>query len=163
MKERGLREKRGVSPVIATILLVAMVVVIGLIIFLWFRNIVDVAPTKFGKNVELVCRDIDFSSDYSSSTGMLSLSNGGNVPIFGMKVKISEQGSHQTRDIEDLLVSVSWPNIGLRQGGTFSGNLNENGDLIGANQVLLIPVLMGTSEEGKQTYVCEEYGQDLII
>ena len=154
-----LRKKRGISPVIATVLLVAMVVVIGLIIFLWFRGITKEATTKFGgTNIELVCGDVEFLSDYS--VGILSISNMGNVPIFGMKARISKQGSHETLDIGDL--SVGWPSIGLRQGGTFSGNLLT--EFSEANQVLLIPVLMGTSAQGEQTYVCEDrYGQDLII
>ena len=163
MKKRVLRKKRGISPVIATVLLVAMVVVIGLIIFLWFRGITEEAVTKFGgRNIELVCEDIEFLSDYSVATGILSVSNIGNVPIFGMKAKISKQGSHETLDMKDL--PVDWPNIGLKQGGTFSGNLIEEEEFIGADQVLLIPVLMGTSAQGDQTYVCEDrYGQDLII
>jgi len=155
-----MKKKRGISPVIATVLLVAMVVVIGLIIFLWFRGITEEAITKFGgTNIELVCEDIEFLSEYSA-TGILSVSNIGNVPIFGMKARISEQGSHETLDMKDLL--VGWPDIGLRQGGTFSGDLLE--EFNGADQVLLIPVLMGTSSQGDQTYVCEDrYGQDLIV
>jgi len=159
MRKRVLRKKRGISPVIATVLLVAMVVVIGLIIFLWFRGITEEAVTKFGgRNIELVCEDVEFLSDYSA--GILSISNMGNVPIFGMKARISKQGSHETLDIKDLL--VGWPEIGLRQGGTFSGNLLAK--FTGADQVLLIPVLMGTSAQGEQTYVCEDkYGHDLVI
>ena len=160
MKKEGLRKKQGISPVIATVLLVAMVVVIGLIIFLWFRGITEEAVTKFGgTNIELVCGDVEFLSDYSAA-GILSVSNMGNVPIFGMKAKISKQGGYETLDIGDL--SVGWPSIGLRQGGTFSGNLIA--EFTGAEQVLLIPVLMGTSAQGDQTHLCEDkYGQDLII
>ena len=160
MKKEGLRKKRGISPVIATVLLVAMVVVIGLIIFLWFRGITEEAVTKFGgRNIELVCEEVEFLSDYSAA-GILSVSNMGNVPIFGMKARISKQGGHETLNIGDL--SVGWPEIGLRQMGTFSGNLME--EFAGAEQVLLIPVLMGTSAQGEQTHVCEDkYGQDLII
>ena len=159
--KKKLRKKRGISPVIATVLLVAMVVVIGLIIFLWFRGITEEAVTKFGgRNIELVCEDIEFLSDYSIATGILSISNIGNVPIFGMKVRISKQGGHETLDMKDL--PVGWPEIGLRQGGTFSGDLSA--EFIEADQVLSIPVLMGTSAQGDQTYVCEDrYGQDLII
>ena len=160
MKKEGLRKKRGISPVIATVLLVAMVVVIGLIIFLWFKGITEEAVTKFGgRNIELVCEEVEFLSDYSAA-GILSVSNMGNVPIFGMKARISKQGGHETLNIGDL--SVGWPEIGLRQMGTFSGNLME--EFAGAEQVLLIPVLMGTSAQGEQTHVCEDkYGQDLII
>jgi len=44
--------KKGLSPVIATMLLIAIVVVIGLIIFLWFRGMTEEAITKFdGTNI----------------------------------------------------------------------------------------------------------------
>ena len=160
MRERGVG-KKGVSPVIATVLLVAMVVVIGLIIFLWFRGITEEAITKFGgRNIELVCGDLEFLSGYSTSTGILSISNIGNVPIFGMKAKVSKQGGHDTLNMEEE--DVGWPDIGLRQGGIFSGNLGT--EFSGADQVLLIPVLMGKSSQGDKTYVCEErHGQDLIL
>jgi len=42
-----MEKKKGVSPVIATVLLIAMVVVIALIIFLWFRGLTKEAITKF--------------------------------------------------------------------------------------------------------------------
>ncbi|KKL09327.1 hypothetical protein LCGC14_2566980 [marine sediment metagenome] len=151
---------KGISPVIATVLLVAMVLVIGLIIFLWFRGITQEAVTKFGgTNIELVCNDVGFSSSYSS--GILSLSNTGNVPIFGMKLKVSSQGSHKTHDLRDI--SGNWPSIGLRQGGTFSsGDLSST--ISGASEALVIPVLIGSSERGEQSHVCDEqYGQELVL
>lgn len=155
------KKKRGVSPVIATVLLVAMVVVIGLIIFMWFRGVTEEAVTKFGgTNIKLVCDDVDFLSEYSSSTSMLSISNIGNVPIYGIKARVSGEGSYETLDIRDDL-GVDWPDIGLKQGGVFSGTISE---FSGADQVLLIPVLMGTSNSGNQIYVCEErHGQEVVL
>ena len=61
-------KKRGVSPVIATVLLISMVVIIGIIIFLWFRGMVGETVTKFGKNIELACEDVVFDASYSTST-----------------------------------------------------------------------------------------------
>ena len=54
--------KKGVSPVIATILLIGIVIVIGLIIFLWLRSLTQEAVTKFDKNVELFCEDFNFDA-----------------------------------------------------------------------------------------------------
>ncbi len=117
--------------------------------------------TKFGgTNIKLVCDDVDFLSEYSSSTGMLSISNIGNVPIYGIKARVSGEGSYQTLDMGDL--GVGWPEIGLRQGGVFSGSLYS--EFYEADEVLLIPVLMGASEKGNQVYVCEErHGQEVMI
>ncbi len=153
-------KKRGISPVIATVLLIAMVVVLGLIIFLWFRGLTQEAVTKFGKNVELTCADVGFEADYSGGT--LYISHTGNVPIFNFKVKITEPGSHRTVDISNI--SGNWPNTGLRQGGTFTSEYLSS-EFSGADNVLLIPVLLGTSDSGGQkTHVCDEQdGQEIVV
>lgn len=152
--------KRGVSPVIATILLVAMVIVLALIVFLWFRGLTKEAITKFdGENIENVCDDVSFSSEYSYGT--LILTNDGNVPIFGMDVKIAKAGSHETMNIKEL--STDWPSTGLRQGGVFmSGDLSS--ELSDATEVVLIPILVGSSKNGERTHICtESQGQELAL
>ena len=155
------KEKRikGVTPVIATTLLVAMVVVIGLIIFLWFRGFTQEAVTKFGgTNIELVCKDVVFDSSYSS--GELFLSNIGNVPIYSFKLKVEKPGSHETLGIEDI--TGSWPETGLNQGGVFSGDISSSAS--GAEKITLIPVLRGISDTGARTHVCDEqYGEEIIL
>lgn len=144
------KEKKGISPVIATVLLIAIVVVIGLVLFLWFKGMTEETITKFsGTNIKLVCNDVEFDASYSA--GRLSILNIGNVPIFAMKIKISEYGSHKTKDLRDL--TEDWPESGLNQGGTFSGDISE---VESGDKITLIPVLVGTSEKGKKTFVCEE-------
>ena len=103
------RGRKGVSPVIATILLIGIVIAIGVIIFLWVRGFVKEEGTKFGKNVRLVCDDINFDASYSG--GILSISNVGNVPIFRVKIELYSSGSFVTKDITD--VSSNWLSTGL--------------------------------------------------
>ncbi len=152
-------KKQGVSPVIATTLLIAMVIVIGLIIFLWFRGFTQEAITKFGGvNVELVCGDVQFDSSYSS--GNLLLSNIGNVPIYSFRLKVEKPGSFETLEIEN--VSGSWPKTGFNQGGVFSGDISSS--VIGAEKITVIPVLRGTAESGIKIHVCDErYGEEIIL
>mgnify|MGYP001566873489 FL=1 len=146
MKKR--LEKLGVSPVIATVLLVAMVIVIALIIFLWFRGIAGETCTKFeGTNVELVCGDASFSAEYSYGT--FRMTNTGNVPIYSLKIRINEAGSHRTVDIRDL---TNWPDSGLSGGNSFSGNM----DVSVAETLLIIPVLMTTCGGYEKAYSCNE-------
>ena len=152
--------KKGISPVIATSLLIAMVVVIGLIIFLWFRSFTEEAVTKFdGRNVKLVCGDVQFESSYSSSSGNLFLLNTGNVPIYSFQLKIEKPGSHETSDIKDI---TDWPIEGLNQGGSFSGDFSSS--ISGAEEIVVIPVLRGTSKSGAKTHICDEqYGEEIIL
>ena len=154
-------KKKGISPVIATVLLVAMVIVIGLIIFLWFKGIGGEVITKFGgTNIEVVCGDVEFSANYVNN--QLYISNNGNVPIFGIKVKVDEGASHDTYDLSTI--SPNWPALGLNQGGTFTSS-NINSQVGSAETIMLIPVLMGNSDEGDKAYICNEnqHAYELIV
>lgn len=156
MKEkRG--KKKGISPVIATTLLIAMVVVIALIIFIWFRGLNQEAVTKFGgTNIDLVCKDVTFSSSYSG--GIISLQNTGNVPIYSFQVEIVGLGSQESIDITNI--TTSWPSTGLTQGGAFSGSLSDTSS---AQKITVIPVLRGTTSKGIRTHVCAtQYGQTVL-
>jgi len=146
-----IKNKRGVSPVIATVLLIAMVVVIGLIVFLWFRGLNEDAITKLGKNVELVCGDVSFSADYDLSSGRLSIVNDGNVDIFNMNIEISKSGSHETKDLREDF--DGWPNSGLNQGEASSIDADFGS---GVEKIILIPILAGKSEKGDRAFVCKE-------
>ncbi len=143
-------KKKGVSPVIATVLLIAIVVVIALIIFLWFRGMTQEAVMKFGKNIELVCDEVQFDASYDVAN-TFTVSNNGNVPIQEMKIKIIGGGSSDLESLGDSGVSV--------------GGVQEyTHDVSGASEVILIPVLRGKSEKGETNHVCDEnYGYRLLV
>ncbi len=125
-------EKKAISPVIATVLLVALVIVIGVIIMMWFQGTVEESITKFGgKNIKLVCGDVEFEASYSSESEKLQISNIGNVP-------------------------EGWPEEGLNQGSIATIDLSTY-SLSSGDRVLLTPILLGTSDKGRKTYNCGEY------
>ena len=161
-KKRSSKEKgeKGLSPVIATVLLVTMTIAIAVIVFLWIRGMTQEAITKFdNQNIQLICGQVSFEASYSGNT--LYITNPGNVPIFDMNVKVIGEGSHQTLDLRD---NSNWPKVGLNQGGVFSDSTFS--ELISnANQIILIPILIGDSKSGRKTYVCDEnqYGYQIMI
>ncbi len=160
MARRSVIKKKGLSPVITTVLLIALVVVIVSIIFLWFRGMVQEGVTKFGKNINLVCDDVKFDATYAAGT--LSVVNTGNIPIFRIEIRISNNGNFVTEDIMNTSAGSSWPSGGLGQGATFSGNIQS--DIGSANDILIIPELIGTSPSGKETLICGgQYGKDITI
>ncbi len=144
---------KGISPVIATVLLIVIVIVLGIIIFLWFRNFTQESITKFGgRNIELVCQDVNFEATYSN--GILSISNIGNVPIYSMNLKISERGRERVIDLREIS-NAGWPDNGLRTGKSFSGDIS--GEMQNPISLDLIPILIGTSSKGgEKIYVCNE-------
>ncbi len=152
-------KKRGLSPVVATVLLIAIVVVIGLIVFLWLRGITEEAVTKFdGTNIKLICDKVSFDAQYSG--GQIYLSNTGNVPIYKFKAKIVGDGSFETIVVGES--DTTWPSEGLNQGGVYSGSLSK---AVGSKKVLLIPVLVGKTSSGvKKAYTCEErYAKEIPV
>jgi flagellin-like protein len=154
-----LSQRKGISPVVATTLLIAMVVVLALIVFLWFRGFTEESITKFGgTNIKLVCADVQFESSYSN--GELFLSNIGNVPIYSFKLKMEGSGSSDLVDITDA--TGSWPETGLNQGDVFTGDISSAA--AGAQQIIVIPVLRGTSDKGARSHICDEqYGEIIIV
>jgi flagellin-like protein len=157
---KGLKKKKGLSPIVTTILLVALTIGIISIIFFWFRGMVQEGVVKFGKNIELVCDDVSFEASYSSGT--LNIINNGNVPIFLINIRSTSGGSYQTKSIEDFEVGSNWPANGLSQGGSFSGSIgNEIGDV---EEITVFPILIGTASGKQKTFVCEgQYGKQIEI
>jgi flagellin-like protein len=154
--------KKAVSPVIATILLIGIVIVIALIIFFWFRGLTEEAVTKFGgTNIKLVCDDVQFESDYNE--GKLLISNIGNVPIYDFDLKISGEFGYVTKSLRND-VSVGWLETGLNQGEVFSGDISSISEISSSEEIIVIPVLVGESKEGKKTHACEErHGHKIIL
>lgn len=144
-----MKNKKGISPVIATVLLIVMVVIIALIVFLWFKELTQESITKFGgKNIELVCDEIDFQAEYFGGT--IVLTNLGNVPIYKMKMKIYEGSRYETRFFDD-----NWHVDGLLQGGIHPEDVS--GDITPqVTKIAIIPVLIGVSEGSEKEFTCDE-------
>jgi len=156
------KNRKGVSPIIATVLLIGLVIALGGVTFVWFQSFTHEAVTKFeGENIELVCGDVHFEAGYSSN-GNLAISNTGNVPIFSFNVQInSGAGAYTTDEIINLV--GNWPKIGLRQGGVFSGDISSSTS--GATQIIIIPILRGTVSNGEErSFTCgDQYGQSISL
>ena len=156
---------KGLSPIIATVLLITMVIVIALIVFLWIRGMTQEAITKFGnQNVQLVCNQVSFQASYTAANG-LYITNPGSVPIFGMDIKDLGDGSSKMLDLRDKSVTANWPDVGLNQGGVFSDEGFSSQLDSGTTEIILTPVLIGESKSGRKTYVCDEkqYGYQIMV
>jgi len=154
-------KKRGLSPVIATVLLVLLVLAIAAIIFLWFRGLIQENNTKFGRNVGLVCNDVLFTANLNN--GILYISNDGNVPIFDFNLKLSKQGSHITESLKERFSSPPLTSdSALTPGSAYSNNI---GSLLNDfTEITLMPVLLGSTDSGEKTFACDEqYGYEIQI
>jgi flagellin-like protein len=144
--------KKGVSPVIATVLLIGIVIALGVIVFFWFSGFTQEAITKFnGENIQMVCNDVQFEASYSSG-GDLAISNTGNVPIYSFNLQVNgASGSFTSDDIKNVI--NGWPTSGLKEGDVFSGNILSR--VSGASNVILTPILRGSVSNGdEKSFTC---------
>ena len=146
-------KRKGVSPVIATVLLIGMVIALALIVFIWTKSFTKETITKFDdENIELACQKVEYQASMEQS-GNISLSNSGNVPIYDFRVKTFDAGAQTSETMRKD--GTGFPKAGLNPGdaalvGGFSG---EN--------IIIIPILLGNSDEGKKTFVCENQEYEL--
>ena len=91
--------KRGLSPVIASVLMIMLVLVLAAMIFLWARGFISEQIEKFGKPVDELCGSVDFRVEsIEDNTGRiveLEILNRGNVAIWHLDVKMFKDGNSE--------------------------------------------------------------------
>jgi len=136
-----LKSKRSISPVVATVLLIAIVVVLALIIFLWARGFITETIMKKEKSANQACEEVDIEVAYVS--GELQIINKGNMPVYNFRVKGKSQGSIDEIDLGD-------ENRGVAIGKSISFSISPDYD-----EIEVFPVILGEAGSGKKAYVCE--------
>lgn len=142
--------KRALSPVVATTLLILLVIVLGAIIFLLMRSFVPEALTKEGISVEEKCKDVSFEAEYYSAENRLVVLNTGSVPIYAVKVGMKSgfgmdflPDNYVARPSSILAgESTEWEVAGVESGKT----------------VFIVPMLLGQTqaEDETKSYACDE-------
>jgi flagellin-like protein len=135
--------KRGLSPVIATVLLISLALILAIIIFLWARTLINENILKFGEPIENACEDIFFDSEATPTE--IKIVNRGNVPIYGIEFRKIKLGSIITeKTLEEGVV-----NIGETHSFTITG-INKG------EEVLIIPIILGEQNEKSVSHTCDE-------
>lgn len=146
--------KRGISPVVSEVLLIAIVIILAIIILLWSRGFIKEAILKEiagnEKRVEQYCKDVGITRILNDD-GSFGFTNSGNVPIYKVKLKLVGKDSGESEIIE-----ISPEDGGLVNPGfatMFSGY-----DYNTYSQVKIIPVLLGKQAKsgGTTEFSCPE-------
>lgn len=133
-----MNDKRGVSPVIATVLLISIVIILAVIVFLWaYKGVIPETILKQGKNIELVCNDVNLEVSYSGNS--VEITNSGDVPIYKLKIQKTKSGNTDSQEEK-----------GLDIGESSNYTIGEN------YEVEVFPVLLGESSDTKKTYICKK-------
>ena len=144
--------KKALSPVIATVLLISLVLVLAAIIFLWARAFIPETLQKFESPIEDACKSVVFVADYSNN--QITIQNNGRVPIQSIQVGIKRGiGS-----LEYVEVGSTGPAVVSAGTRTFDVSGVSSGD-----ELVIIPVLLGkTSKEEIKAFACGDENAQTI-
>jgi flagellin-like protein len=145
---KKINTKKGVSPVVSTVLLIALVLILAVIILLWSKSFIKERILKFDKAIETVCSEVNIET--FNEDGQFGFSNTGNVPVYAVDLKTSLGGSSNIQRLEDLKI-----------GPGMSTQLGENyGDY---EEIKIIPILIGKTKSGAtKEYACPESNSFVI-
>ena len=143
--------KKGLSPVIASVLLVALVLVLAAIIYLWARAFIPETVEKFGETIENSCPNVAFSATYST-TGGLRVQNNGNVPIYGVQYGVEREGSLNYEDLIQTPIATGGFKV-----------YNPTIEASSKDTIRVIPILLGKSSDGElKAFSCGEDSAEII-
>jgi len=128
--------KKGVSPIIATVILIAIGVVLAGIIFTWGNAFfVSLSPPAD-------CGGVNFEAGIFE--GKLEVVNEGNIPLYGFEIRELGVGETIVREnVGGVIVNV---------GESVIIDLKED---IGAGKILIIPVVLAESVGGEVEVTCD--------
>lgn len=156
---RGL-EKKGVSPVIATVMLVTLSLILAAIVFMWAKGLLKEQIEKNGQAAEASCAQLEFVANFikgnvneDSLGGTLQVVNSGPLPIYGFDIKQIVGGKVARKPFA----------FSVNPGESLPG---KNVLFLGDSEKLEIyPILLGSAKNQKlnKQYTCLHNGQRINI
>lgn len=153
--KRGIN-KKGLSPIVATSILIVIVILLAIIILIWSRGFIKEAVIKEiagnSKRAEEFCREIGMRG-FVNEDNTFGFENTGTIPIFAYRINLEKSGSSEI----------------IRVGNDQGGSVNPGGTVIITKSIVenilpyseydsvkIIPVLLGKVEGSTQSYDCPE-------
>lgn len=166
-----IRGNKGLSPIVATLLLILIAVIIAGIIFFWVKlYIPEVIQKNLGggnQPIQDFCQQVSFTADASIDTSnnfLLSVQNNGQVPIYGIEIK--RKGFASVSTLGEVVSHYG----SVQTGDTYIFG-NVPGELVGLptipnvdDDILLDPVLLGQGSDAQKAYPCDDkYGAEVKV
>ncbi len=154
-----MKDKRGLSPIVATSILIVIVIILAIIILLWARGFVDEAVIKeiagSEKRAEDFCREIKMRGIVNDDD-TFGFENSGTIPIFAYKVQTEIGGNVD-------VVKVDNNNGGsVNPGFSVIVQYSSVRPYSEYETVRIIPILLGKTEGSTQEFECPEINGILI-
>ena len=157
MKE-GMR-KKGLSPVIASVLLIFLVLVLASIVFLWARGFFSEQLEKGGESVENQCKKISFDVElvggYTGGNRVdLEFSNTGTVAIHQVSIKEVSADGEASADPFRLDLGAG-------------DSMRLEAELKGSNlkEIVIYPIIIGEVVGGNtnKPFTCVDVVERLVL
>lgn len=151
-------KRRGLSPIIATVLLVAIVIMLALVIFFWARSFLAERAQKFNEPAENACSRINFDAEAFIISGRtyIDVVNRGNVPLYGIEVRKRGLGT-----LEAVGTFKSGTNV-IRNGET--GRILVPSGAPADSELELLPIILAEKGIERTPYTCErDAGQTVSV
>jgi flagellin-like protein len=149
--------KKGLSPVIASVLLILLVFFLAILIFTWGRGFISEKVEKFGQPIDVICSDVQFDAEIIiEGVETLEVSNRGDIDIYRLEIKLFKGGDAIFRKFSYKILA----------GGNAKGPINlamENNDR--AESIIIYPALIGTpmGQSSNRVFTCLNMGKEFIL
>ena len=144
--KRGYR--KGLSPIIATVLLVFMVLIMAAVIFLWARGFFSEQLEKNGLSIEEQCSNVEFRVDrgyLSHDEVELDILNSGSVSLYAIAIKEVRRGDEAT--------NTYYLNLGPGQSTSIFFEFHDKRT---PESIMIYPVLLGSvvNKDNNKEFTC---------
>ena len=139
--------KKAISPVVATVLLIAIVVVIAVLIFIWASSFFSDIGKKLGKSAEQACQEVNLKAALDEN--ILSVINNGNIPVYSITIEKTVSGSVEVEKLDQ---------VNLIQGSAITKDIGTEYE-----KVQLIPIILVQIKNTQETYLCEKNKVDVEL
>ncbi len=145
--------KKGLSPAIATALLISLALILAALIFIWANSFLKEKVQKFDEPIERACEDIVFQAEVYETNGKMELHvvNRKNVPIQSFDIRKKTESS-----IVDVGTSEKEDGGSIASGETAILGLPPTENYEIGDELIISPVVYGLSSGDKSPFVCEE-------
>lgn len=156
-KRRKLNQK-GISPLIATVLLIGFTVALAALVMTWGSGFIKKITTETSENTDLAlkCANLDFEiTNVNCGNGKVSVTNGARVPIKAIKFRLTTDSGVTVHDYKTAIGILEAPTI------TFN-SLEPSASLSSSvKSIKAFPIIQGV--EGGEDFPCgEEAAQEYL-
>ncbi len=154
-----MKDKKAVSPVIATVLLIGITIALAGIVFIWAQGFVKEGAQKRGEPIERACDSVIFEADVSLNVSnqnqyLLEVNNKANIPIYGFDVKKLGEGKVIVHEILGQTIDV---------GNSARIDLTS-ADVNSRDELLVVPILLGARGDVRESHTCaDQFGVGVTV